>query len=122
MDFLCVGLGGFFGAIARYGVYFIERSVGSHRFPFGTLIINLSGCLIAGALLAIAERVNPANRQLLLIGSMGFVGSFTTFSTFGVETFSLLRSGQANLALASVSANLILGVVAVWLGRMAFLR
>lgn len=117
MELLLVGIGGFFGAIARYLVYTLERSVGIHSFPFGTLIINLIGCMIAGALLAMVERDFLINKNFILLSSMGFIGAFTTFSTFSVETLQLIRSDQAISAMINIAANTTLGVGAVWFGR-----
>ena len=117
MEFLIVGIGGFCGAIARYFVYLVERSILSHHFPFGTVFINVSGCLLAGLLLATGERALPIHRHLILIGSMGFIGSFTTFSTYSVETLQLFRSGQTGLAGINVIANTVIGIGAVWIGR-----
>jgi fluoride exporter len=122
MEFFVVGIGGFFGAIARYLVYLAERSVWSQAFPFGTLFINFIGCLMAGTLLALVERAVPVHRHLILLGSMGLLGSFTTFSTFAVETFQLGRSNLVHLALANVAANVFLGIAAVWLGRFLVLK
>ncbi len=122
MEIIIVGFGGFVGAIARYLVYSPERSLGVHAFPFGTLFINILGCLLAGFLLAAVERALPIHRHLILLGSMGLIGSFTTFSTFSVESFSLLRSNQFAFALLNISANVILGMGAVALGRLLLLK
>lgn len=122
MEFLIVGLGGFFGAIARYLVYLAERYFGENLFPIGTLFINVFGCLLAGLLLAVVERALPVHRHLILLGSMGLVGSFTTFSTFSVESFHLIRSNQIPLAIANIVANTVLGIAAVWFGRFLTLK
>ncbi|MEW6056096.1 MAG: fluoride efflux transporter CrcB [Bdellovibrionota bacterium] len=122
MEFLVVGLGGFLGAMARYFVYLAERSIGAHSFPFGTLFINLLGCLLAGLLLAVVERSVPVHRHLVLLGSMGLIGSFTTFSTFSVESFQLIRANQLVLAMINVGANMVLGIGAVWVGRAILLK
>ncbi len=118
MDFLIVGLGGFLGAITRYFIYVYEKSTSPHQFPYGTLFINVLGCFIAGILLLASEKLNPAYRQILLFSTMGFIGSFTTFSTFGVETFNLIKSQQLGLALTNIGANLVLGIVAVYSGYL----
>ena len=117
MDFFVVGFGGFLGAIARYLVYLGERFIGVRFFPFGTLFINIVGCLIAGVLVAASDRALPNHRHLILLGSMGVIGSFTTFSTFSVESLQLIRTNQFTFAVANVGANTILGIGAVWLGR-----
>ncbi|HPF70830.1 MAG TPA: CrcB family protein, partial [Candidatus Krumholzibacteria bacterium] len=86
------------------------------RFAFGTLAVNVLGCLLLGALLE-AERHTPlVTPPLRLLLAVGFLGAFTTFSTFGWETFRYLQDGATQLALANVSANLVLGLGAVWSG------
>lgn len=122
MEFLVVGFGGFCGAIARYFIYLVERSIGIHSFPLGTLFINIFGCLLAGFLLAVIERGLPVHRHFVLLGSMGLVGSFTTFSTFSVESLHLIRTNQVALAITNVGANTALGIGAVWLGRVLILK
>ncbi len=122
MNFLIVGLGGFLGAIARYLVYLGEESLGLRAFPWGTLVINVVGCFISGLLLSLVERSLLVHRQIILLASMGMIGSFTTFSTFSVESFLLLRSNQSFLALGNIVANIVFGIGAVCLGRLVFLR
>jgi CrcB protein len=115
MEFLIVGIGGFFGSISRYLVYLLEKRF-SPAFPFGTLFINTLGCVLAGLCLAWASRALPQHKQLLLMIMMGYIGSFTTFSTFSVETFELIKTHQFVLAAVSVGLNLGLGLMAVWFG------
>jgi CrcB protein len=114
---LLVGLGGFAGAIARYGLGgWVHRSTGSVAFPYGTLVVNVLGCLCIGAISGIAESrgvFGPETRVFLLIG---LLGGFTTFSSFGYETLQLLRDGQSVYGLVNVLANVLLGLAAVWFG------
>lgn len=114
-DFLIVGLSGFIGAITRYGVYVWYGSRGLTTFPWATLTVNVTGCLLVGYL---SVTISPNHRQLFLLGAVGFAGAFTTFSAFGLETVTLLRAGQAGLAFLNVGANLILGMAAVLAGRI----
>lgn len=113
---LLIALGGSTGALARYGVGRAAVALSPGLFPLGTLAVNVAGCLAIGVimLLAVERRILPESWQLLL--ATGFLGSLTTFSTFGYETFHLLRRGHAGLAFANVAANLALGFLAVWLG------
>jgi len=122
MDFLFVGLGGFFGAIARYLVYLGERSIGAHLFPYATLMINVGGCFLAGCLLGAVDRAIPIHRSYVFFGSMGLIASFTTFSTLSVESFQLLRSNQVGLAVAHVVGNAVFGIGAVAIGRFLVVR
>lgn len=115
MNFLIVGFGGFFGAISRYAIYLFEDRF-SNTFPFGTLFINTLGCLLTGVLMGWAVKMNPQFRQYIILGSIGFLGSFTTYSTFSAETIQLVRANQMLYAFSNVAINLVLGFTAVWIG------
>ncbi len=114
---LLVGCGGFLGSIARYLVGGAVHQLASGPvFPYGTLVVNLTGCLAIGVLGALAEArgiLSPEARVFLLIG---ILGGFTTFSSFGYETLQLLRDGEAFPALANVLLQVVLGLGAVWAG------
>ena len=113
---LIVGLGGFIGAIARYGLSGLVQRAFKGPFPLGTLVVNVTGCLVIGAAMCLVEQrqfFSPNARLLLIIG---FLGSLTTFSTVGYETFAFLRDRQFVLVLANVATNLLIGVGAVTLG------
>jgi CrcB protein len=115
---LLAGCGGFLGSIARYllgGA--VHRLVQAPVFPFGTLLVNVSGCLAIGVLGSLADLrgiLSPEARVFLLIGVLG---GFTTFSSFGYETFQLLRDGETLPALLNVALQLGLGLGAVWAGN-----
>jgi CrcB protein len=118
-----VGLGGFLGSVLRYGVGgLVGRIKAGWTFPIETLVINASGCLILGLLAGLSESrgvFSPTTRAFLFIGVLG---GFTTFSTFGYETFALLRDGQWSAALLSIGSQIVLGIVGVWAGHtLAFL-
>jgi len=119
-DVLLVGLGGGLGALGRYGLgLFIIRWFGT-GFPWATLAINLIGCLLIGmAMGAGPSQAGFLSRELRLFGVVGFLGAFTTFSTFGYETISLLNGGKPGLAVAYVLSSVILGLGAVALGILA---
>ena len=116
--YLWIAAGGALGAIARYVV---GAAVGSRmgvKFPYGTLIINISACVIIGFTLTYMGRradLNPAWRYLIPIG---FVGAYSTFSTYEWETFSSLRSGAFFLAALYAVGSLIVGLAAVWAGAV----
>jgi len=113
---LLVGAAGAFGAVARYGIgLWAERVLGAH-FAFGTLAVNVLGCLLLGVLLSLEQSTGWVSHPVRLLIAVGFLGAFTTFSTFGFETFRYLQSGAQHLALLNVAANLVLGLGAVWLG------
>lgn len=90
-DFLLVGLGGFFGSIARYGIYLLSFRHLNEKAYYGTMIVNLVGCLLIGLLVGSLPRLNQ-NQSLLLI--TGLCGGFTTFSTFGFDGLKLLKAGM----------------------------
>ena len=116
---LLVGLGGFVGSIARYGFGGLVQGRTGATFPFGTLAVNVLGCFVIGGLSELAETrgvLTPETRAFLVIGVLG---GFTTFSAFGNETLNLLRERDVALAAANVLANVVLALVAVWLGRSA---
>lgn len=113
---LFVGLGGFVGTLGRYWLSgFIARRYGE-TFPFGTLIVNALGCFVIGFLFYVFyERAlaSPASRTAVFIG---LIGGFTTFSSYGLQTFTLVRDGEVFLALVNIVASNVLGLGLVWVG------
>ncbi len=112
-----VGLGGFAGSVLRYLVSgWIQRLADTPLFPYGTLSVNVLGCLAIGLLGGWADNAglfSPSTRLFLFIGVLG---GFTTFSTFGYETMALLRDRATAGALLYVGLHLLLGFGAVALG------
>lgn len=116
LNILIIGLGGFFGAISRYmlGSWISQRW--GHDFPVGTFAVNVSGCLLIGFVMSfLVERmiISPQWRLFIVIG---FLGAYTTFSTFEYETGSLLKDGEMLYALFNVTFSIILGFLALKLG------
>ena len=89
----------------------------SASFPYGTLAVNLVGCLVIGFLSRLAGSRGIFTAETRALVFVGVLGGFTPFSTFSNETLNLLRDGQWLPALANVAAHLLLGLAAVWLGR-----
>jgi CrcB protein len=117
--YLLIALGGALGSIARYwvGAFVIDR-LGS-RFPYGTLIVNLTACLVIGFTVTFLTQrtgMNPALRYLVPIG---FIGAYSTFSTYEWETLSLIRGGTFSAAAVYAFGSLVLGWAATWCGMMA---
>jgi CrcB protein len=107
------------GALARYGLAgLVQRQVGGN-FPAGTLAVNLLGCLLFGAVWGLFEDRLGGAAAVRLVVLTGFVGSFTTFSTFAFESAGLLQGGQTLAALANVTGQTVLGILLVWLGMAA---
>jgi fluoride exporter len=114
--YFLIALGGALGSIARYWVGSTIASRMGIKFPYGTLVVNLTACLVIGfSLTYLGKRadINPAWRFLI---PMGFIGAYSTFSTYEWETLSTLRSGAFFLAALYAIGSLILGLVAVWGG------
>jgi len=117
-NILLVGFGGFIGSVLRYlASGYVQQSTKSIDFPFGTLAVNVIGCFIIGFLAQLAEDRGVFTSQSRLFVFTGFLGGFTTFSSFGNETLNLARDSQMMNAFANVGANVIVGLFAVWLGR-----
>jgi CrcB protein len=114
---LIVGLGGCLGAILRYklGGLVLHHST-DWRFPLGTFVVNLLGCFLAGVVAGLIERHSWFSPNVRIFLLAGFLGGFTTFSAFGVDTVFLLRKGALAVAFAYVAASVLGGVVALWLG------
>jgi fluoride exporter len=116
MPLILIGLGGFAGAVARYLVDTEITARVGHAFPFGTLVVNLTGSFTLGLLVALtAERaILPADiRGPVLIG---FLGAYTTFSTYMLESWRLVESGAIGLAALNLVGSVALGMGAVVLG------
>ena len=117
MNYLWVGAGGFLGAIARYAIGgWMTRLLGL-AFPYGTFVINVSGCFLLGLLLSVLDARTSLPSQLRLLGPIGFVGAYTTFSTFEYETLRTAQEGQSGLAMVYVLLSVVLGYAAVWAGQ-----
>ena len=116
MRFLVVGLGGFLGAIARYAVGVWIESFWRRDFPLATFLVNVSGCFILGFFLAMATERMSISPMMRLLVATGFVGAYTTFSTFEYETQRLTTTGAFGWALVNVLASVAVGFLAVRLG------
>ncbi|HMC81626.1 MAG TPA: fluoride efflux transporter CrcB [Candidatus Polarisedimenticolia bacterium] len=115
---LWIGLGGFVGTVARYllGGLLNRMSPGA-LFPYETLIINVSGCLAIGWIAGLSEFRGIFPGEVRTVLTIGVLGGFTTFSSFGYETFQLLREGQWGASLLNAALQVVLGLAAVWAGQ-----
>jgi CrcB protein len=115
---VAVAIAGAFGTLARWG---IGAWVG-HRFPsfpWGTMVINVSGSFILGVMFAVLVERNIGSTTMRVALMTGLMGAYTTFSTFSLETFRLFEDGATGSALANIGFSVLLGLLGVWLGVAA---
>lgn len=122
-EMLIVGLGGFFGAISRYklGGLVLHHTV-NQKFPYSTFAVNLIGCFLIGIIAGLAEKHHIINPQLRLILITGFLGGFTTFSSFSLESIFLIKRGEFGIALLYGILSMLFGVCLAYLGDIAALK
>jgi CrcB protein len=113
---LVIGSGSFLGGVARYLTTKLIQNFAVSTFPFGTMVVNLLGCLLIG-LFGISERTNLINDEWRLFLTVGFCGGFTTFSAFANENVILLRDGNFYFFALYTGLSVFLGLVAVFLGN-----
>ena len=116
---LLVGAGGFLGSVFRYVLSgWVHRVLENPWFPYGTLVVNVSGSVAIGFLSGLAENRSlfPSDARLFVF--IGILGGFTTFSSFALETFSLGRNTQIAAALANIMMQVFLGLLGVWFGNL----
>jgi CrcB protein len=116
---LYVGVGSFIGGVCRYLLStWVYKLLDNPWFPYGTLAVNVVGCLVIGFLAAIAETRSVFTSDVRLFIFVGIIGGFTTFSSFALETFSLARASQSLAAVINTGLEVILGLLAVWMGNL----
>jgi fluoride exporter len=116
---LLVGCGGFVGAVLRYLVSMrVQQTLGA-GFPWGTFFVNVTGCMLIGFLsgLFMARSFHPSAGLLMITGVLG---GYTTFSSFSLETLTLMNNGRPLAAFVYAVASVAAGVLAVWMGRYPF--
>lgn len=119
VKFATIAVGGAFGSVLRYWLGGLVQRVSGGPFPSGTLIVNLSGCLAIGFLGMILTGPVLMREEYRVGILIGVLGGYTTFSSFGRETFLLLADGQIGLAVMNVVLSNVLGLAGVWLGHRA---
>lgn len=113
---LLIGLAGLVGTVGRYALSGVIARRFGETFPAGTLVVNIIGCFLAGLLFYLLQErnlVSPTARTVVMIG---FLGGFTTFSSFGLQTFTLLRDGEFWFASLNIVGSNFLGLLMVWAG------
>jgi len=113
---LLIGFAGFIGTLGRYWLSGIVGRRYGETFPFGTLTVNLVGCFIIGLLFYLMQERYLVNENVRSIVLIGLIGGFTTFSSLGLQTFTLLRDNEIALAALNIVASNVLGLLLVWAG------
>lgn len=112
-----VGAGGFIGAICRYGMSnLVQRNFGAASFSYGTLAVNMLGCLLIGLAIGFVESRQMFGDDFRRFVLIGILGGFTTYSTFSYETLAMLQNSDYLRAAGHVGVHVVLGVLLVWLG------
>jgi CrcB protein len=117
-NLLLVGAGGFLGSAGRYLVGGWTHRLFGTGFPYGTLVVNVVGCLTIGYLGGLADSRHVFTAEARLFLFLGLLGGFTTFSSFGYETIAFARDGELAVAGMNVILQLVLGLGAVWFGSV----
>lgn len=111
-----IAIGGAIGSVLRYLTSVLVSKYWSSNFPLATFIANVLGCFLIGLFIGILEKNNLANSNLKWFLITGFCGGYTTFSTFGLENYSLFQNQNSLLAFAYIGLSVIVGLAAIWLG------
>lgn len=119
MSYVYIIAGAVLGAPLRYFLGSQVQRISAGPFPLATLVVNVTGCLVIGFFLGVAEERGSLPREARLFFVTGFLGSYTTFSAFGWETYSLARGDDVARAALNIILSVCLGLAAVWLGSMA---
>jgi CrcB protein len=117
---LLVGLGSFIGGISRYLVTLFIQNKFLSSFPFGTLVVNITGCFLIGVIYGFSDR-GSMNAEWRIFLATGIMGGFTTFSSFSNETVSMLRDAQYWPAFSYVALSMIIGLAATF-GGISFIK
>ena len=117
MVWIAIGTGGALGAMARHAVNHAVNLRFGGTFPAGIFLVNAIGCfvigLIAGLIASTRLHIGELGRTFIVVGMLG---GFTTFSSYGLDTFTLMRGGQTGLALVNAVGQMVVGLAAVWVG------
>jgi fluoride exporter len=123
MAYLWVAIGGAIGSMMRYGLSGVVTQMTGGTFPYGTMFANVTGAFLIGVFASVAAPESPffmpVSARLLLM--TGICGGYTTFSTFSLETFNLLRDGEVLSAMANMLLSVVLCIISVWIGYSAML-
>lgn len=113
---LLVGAGGFVGSVARFLSQQLVARYYPSSFPWGTLLVNITGCFLIGLLYALSEKGALISPEMRLLLATGFCGGFTTFSSFAYENITLMQDGQLLYTFLYIASSIIIGFLAAYLG------
>jgi CrcB protein len=113
---ILIGLAGFIGTLSRYWLSGVVARRYGETFPMGTLVVNFVGCFLVGLLFYLLQERFLVNQTVRTVVLIGFLGGFTTFSSFGLQTFTLLQDGEFGLAALNILGANVIGLVLVWAG------
>lgn len=116
MNYFTVGIAGGLGAVSRYLISLWIKSWSKTAFPLPTFIINISGCLLMGLIMTLALERSTLSPQWRLALTTGFLGGYTTFSTYSYETVNLFNQGKTSMAIIYALLSIVLGLAGAWLG------
>ncbi|MFZ4621394.1 MAG: fluoride efflux transporter CrcB [Bacteroidota bacterium] len=114
--YLFIGLGGFLGSIARFGIASFIQNKTESLFPYGTMAVNIAGCFIIGLLMTLFQERIIVSQNIRLFLVIGILGGFTTFSSFSYDTFAMMKSGNLFGAGLNAGMSLFGCLVATWVG------
>jgi len=114
--FVFIGLGGFLGSIARYGLTSLIQTKTESIFPYGTMLVNILGCFIIGLLMTLFQERIVVSQNIRLFLIIGILGGFTTFSSFSYDTFAMMKTGNFLGAGLNAGVSLFGCLIATWFG------
>ncbi len=116
MTYLAIAFGGALGALTRYWMYNSWIKLAEDEFPYVTLLVNVAGCLLIGVAFVLLVERNHIDLEWRNAINVGFIGAFTTFSTFSMDALGLLEQGQISLAIIYIVSSVVICILAAWLG------
>jgi len=114
-----VALGGLLGSVSRFWLGGIISEKMGAKFPYGTFVINCSGCFLIGLVMTVLAEKGYANSMWRYLVVIGFLGGYTTFSSFEYETFHAVQESEFLIGLLNAVASVVVGFLSVWLGSIA---
>ena len=114
-NLLSIGLGGFIGSVLRYICSIACSKILISNFPIGTFFVNILGCFLIGLLIN-SSIINLSNYYLNELLIIGLLGGFTTFSTFGLESYNLIKNGFTAMSIVYIIASIVFGLIAIYIG------